>query len=727
MSPLAERETSNPTGGGHPAAAAPVRRRGISMRTSLVLGFGSVLLLTAAGILFNSAYTSRKIVGTLSTTILEQSRDLTELKLDDFFGVVSGINAATARRLENGLLPWQDWDSLRLFLLPVLQRVTQVSAVGAGDGEGNAYNLVRFGDNWRSQEIQPSEWGTRTLWKEWTLQGQLVKEWWEESDFDPRQRPWFTGALAEAAIGESDPDATPMSQRPFWTAPYKFFTTGEYGLTVSTCVPWTNALDAVVYFDVTLDDLDDFVKDSRPSANGFVLVLNRELQVLGWPGIGAYARTNVLAGQGGVNLVADKLPNLSTVLQVWRDSGEPDELVEYAQRENRNMWMGFRSLQGVGTKFLVMVVVPEDDILGEARKERRRMAIVLAVGILAGVGLAFWLAALYTRPISSLVQWSEAIQRLDLGDRAKISSRVTEVQALSSAQGRMSSALESFSRYVPRDVIAELLRQGEAARIGAHPAELTVLFSDIRRFTSISETLSPNDVARQLSEYFDVLHGGIERHQGTTDKFIGDAIMAFWGAPRPDAQHALHAVRAVLECTRKLDELNQRWMAAGRPVFETTFGLATGAVVVGNVGARNRLNYTVLGNTVNVASRCVGLGRELGCSILALESVAHATCDQIDWRRLGPVQVRGIRDPMMVCEPLGMRGEVSPEAIEFKAHYEGALDAYLNKEFAAALTRLEQLARRYPDSLSVCYLIRRCHALENNSPTDLHAEMLSFD
>jgi hypothetical protein len=168
------------------------------MRTSLLLGFGSILLFTAVGILSNSVYTSRRVVRALSTMILEQTENLAQLRLEGFFGVVSGINRSTAVRLQNSVMAWQDWDSFRLFLLPMLQRVPQVSAVGAGDSAGNAYNLVRVGGHWQSQEIRPAKWGTSTLWKQWTPEGQLVREWREESDFDPRQRPWFIGALAEA-------------------------------------------------------------------------------------------------------------------------------------------------------------------------------------------------------------------------------------------------------------------------------------------------------------------------------------------------------------------------------------------------------------------------------------------------------------------------------------------------------------------------------------------------
>jgi len=255
---------------------------------------------------------------------------------------------------------------------------------------------------------------------------------------------------------------------------------------------------------------------------------------------------------------------------------------------------------------------------------------------------------------------------------------------------------------------------------------LTVVFSDIRRFTAISETLAPDEVARFLSDYFNVLQEVIERHRGTTDKFIGDAIMAFWGAPRPDVQHAANAVHAVLECHARLQDLNRHWKKLGRPEFETTFGMASGPVVVGNVGASHRLNYTVLGNTVNIASRCVALARQLGCSILALESVTNASSGDIEWRRLGPVRIRGIREPMMVCEPLAQRGQTSPETIAFRDEYHRALDAYLSKDFPRALRILEALAVHRPEDLSVAYLLQRCEQLKGTAASDLDTEVLLF-
>jgi len=700
-------------------------RRGLSLRASLVLGFGALLLLTAGAIVLNNVYASHRVVRSMSASLLHQTTLLAEMKLQTFFGDLAGLNTGAARRTEAGFLTWGDWDAMRRYMLPILQRHPHLSGVGGGDSDGNAWNLVVRDDHLHTETIRPAEWGRRGFWQEWDADGNLLRAWWEESQFDPRGRPWYLGALAVARKSSTNaPDWKVLT--PHWTAPYRFYTTGEDGVTVATRVPGTNAIDAVIYFDVTLKGLDAYVQDSRPSENGFTLMLNDDLEVVAWPGQGDISRNKALTGERRVEVAADQFPLLARALDYWRGQGRPGELVERVPSAEGTFWLGLHTLPLAGEAFYVLVVVPEMDLIGEAMRERQRMALVLAGAMVGAVLLALWLAGLYARPIGALVQRSAAIQRLDLAPQADIRSNLAEVRQLADAQSSMRAALESFSRYVPRDVIAELLRLGEAAKISAHPAELTVLFSDIRRFTALSENLPPNDIARHLSEYFDAMHGLIAKHHGTTDKFIGDAIMAFWGAPRTDDQHALHATEAALECTAALDQLNREWREAGRPEFQTTFGLATGSVVVGNVGARDRLNYTVLGSTVNLASRCVGLGRNLGCAVLAAESVMHATAGHIEWRRVGPVQVKGLIRPVLVCEPLGRVGEVPADVLAFRDTYEAALDRYLARDFAAARPVAEALKEQRPRDLSVAFLERRCRELAAETAGDIHTTLLLF-
>jgi adenylate cyclase len=697
----------------------------MSLRASLVLGFGSLLLLTAGGIVLNTHLTARKVIRTLSTSLLEMTTGLVELKLDAFFGVLGALNTGTTLRIEAGLVPWGDWEALHRYLRPTLERFPQISGAGAGDSAGNAWNLVSHDSGWRAQEIRPADWGIRTLWKEWDATGQLTREWWEESEFDPRTRPWFRGAAAanRPTLLPSSGVAPPM---PHWTTPYRFFTTGDYGVTVATRVRGTHSVDAVVYFDLTLRDLDAFAHDNKPSSNGFTIVMNDDLDVVAWPGRGELSRDNVLGGERRITVAADRLPLLAASLKYWRQRGGPDAMIERFEGPADHVWLALRTLRTAGDTFHVLTVVPEDDLLGAVRQERQHMAMVLGGALVGAVLLALWLAGLYTRPIALLVERSHAIQRLELGEQKRIPSRLAEVRLLADAQSSMSAALESFSRYVPREIIGELLRRGEAAKIGAHPAKLTVMFSDIRRFTAISEHLPPDDIARHLSEYFDALHEIIARHRGTTDKFIGDALMAFWGAPRSDEQHAVHAIEAALDCCAALDQLNQQWRAAGRPELETTFGLATGPVVVGNVGARARLNYTVLGSTVNLASRCVGLGRNLGCSVLAAESVLQATAGRLEWRRVGPVQVKGLIKPVLVCEPLGRVGQVEADRLAFRDAYEAALDRYLARDFAVALPAAEALKEEHPRDLSVAFLERRCRELMAEREGEVHTTLLLF-
>src|SRR5262249_23515961 len=155
----------------------------------------------------------------------------------------------------------------------------------------------------------------------------------------------------------------------------------------------------------------------------------------------------------------------------------------------------------------------------------------------------------------------------------------------------------------------------QEARISGQRRELTILFSDIKDFTSISEALRPAEIAAQLSEYLNSVTEAIVEESGTVDKYIGDAVMAFWGAPLELKNHAAAACRAALRAQKRIKELNASWAAEGRPAFCTRIGINTGEVIVGNMGSEQRLNYTVIGDPVNLASRLEGINKNYGTRI----------------------------------------------------------------------------------------------------------------
>ena len=234
----------------------------------------------------------------------------------------------------------------------------------------------------------------------------------------------------------------------------------------------------------------------------------------------------------------------------------------------------------------------------------------------------------------------------------EIRSSLLEVVQLSRAHASMRSALDSFSRYVPTELVRELLHRGEAARIGGHTLRLTVLITDIRGFTALCEEMPPAELAEQLTEYFECLLTVLGEGGATIDKLLGDSVVCFWGAPQPDAQQAQHAVATMLRAVEALERLNAHWAAEGRPQMYTKAGIALGQVVVGNIGARWRLNYTALGDAVNLASRLEKLNPDYGTHIIVSAPVREACASEFAWRLLDRVTVRGRQAMEEIYEPL---------------------------------------------------------------------------
>jgi adenylate cyclase len=266
-------------------------------------------------------------------------------------------------------------------------------------------------------------------------------------------------------------------------------------------------------------------------------------------------------------------------------------------------------------------------------------------------------------------------------------------------------------------LVRQLLRRGEVARIGGRDAELTILFTDIAGFTSVSERMAPQELTDHMAQYFSVMLEELHRQHATVDKFVGDAIVAFWGAPEPDPEQTKHAVRAVLHCRERLRLLNEAWERRGLPALPTRFGVHTGPAVVGNVGAPDRLNYTVLGDTVNMASRLEALNARYGTSTLATEAVVRAAGPDFSWRLIDRVTVKGKTEAMAIHELLGEAERMSAVELERARQYEEAFAAYSAGRFAEAVGRLEELLRgnAEPAAQRLLDLCRR-HAAEPPGP-----------
>ncbi|HET9552157.1 MAG TPA: adenylate/guanylate cyclase domain-containing protein, partial [Anaeromyxobacteraceae bacterium] len=278
-------------------------------------------------------------------------------------------------------------------------------------------------------------------------------------------------------------------------------------------------------------------------------------------------------------------------------------------------------------------------------------------------------------------------------------------------------ARERFSRFLAPAIVDEVLSQEGSLRLGGEKRELTALFADIRGFTTISERLDPHVLLGVLNQYLtpmtDVIVSG---HQGTLDKYMGDAIMAFWGAPRPQPDHALRACRAALAMLAELDRLRAGWAAQGLPDIDIGVGLNSGPMSVGFVGSQDRFyNYTVLGDAVNLASRLEGANKEYGTRILIGEETWRQVRDQVVSRPLDLVRVKGKREPVRIHELLALAP--GPAGLgPFLEAFAWGLAAFQAQRWDEATARFQEADRlRGGDAPSRVYLAR-CEAMRRAPP-----------
>ena len=266
-----------------------------------------------------------------------------------------------------------------------------------------------------------------------------------------------------------------------------------------------------------------------------------------------------------------------------------------------------------------------------------------------------------------------------------------------------------FGQYVPPELVEEMSRDPENYSMAGRKAELTVLFSDIRGFTTISEGLEPNELASLMNEYLGAMTLVVRKHRGTLDKYIGDAIMAFWGAPVDDPEHARNAILTGLEMHVALKELNKGLMARGSPELKIGVGVNTGPMTVGDMGSPVRQSYTVMGDAVNLGSRLEGITKQYGVGFIAGESTRELVKKEFVFRELDRVRVKGKDEPVGIYEPLGLEGEVAKPVLDELKLWNQALRAYRAQDWDQAEVALLNLSRTSPHKLYEVYTARVEH------------------
>jgi adenylate cyclase len=511
--------------------------------------------------------------------------------------------------------------------------------VGYADGE--FFQVIAMHDNPLRQRLQAPQSAVlafRRVFKR-PLDGRRVELWqfYDEerrlvgsrglrfSSYDPTTRPWFRLAI----------DTEGVVRTPY----YIFTSTNSLGLT------FAHRFDAnvpgVVGVDISLDSLSKYFRDQHVGRSGYVFMFDKDLKMSAHPDMGKIlfmAEPQQTIVRLSLKDQTDRLMvALTKRLERWDGK---DSLVLDVDGDKHLVHLDPFEDDTLQGQFLA-VTAPLSDFTAHMDRTRERSLLGAALIILIAVPIAAYNAWLMSTSLKRLAGEADKIRHFKLDSTVRVRSHIAEIAELSKAIKAMQTTLSSFGRYVPKALVEQLLLARMVPELGGERREATLLFSDIADFTTISESMEAEKLMLSVSEYLQQVSAVILQHDGTIDKYIGDAVMAFWNSPMEQEDHAKLACAAALGARDASEELNRKWKGEGHPVMYTRFGLHTGNPIIGNIGSDDRMNYTAMGASVNLASRLEGLNKYYNTQILASRTVVDRAGDDFVFRPVGKVMPKG--------------------------------------------------------------------------------------
>ncbi|WP_428415031.1 adenylate/guanylate cyclase domain-containing protein [Pararhizobium sp.] len=473
---------------------------------------------------------------------------------------------------------------------------------------------------------------------------QLLERRLLSTGFDPRKRPWY-----QAAVNGTMPAAI---------GPYTMVTTGALGMSISQAHTGNGGI--VIGADIDLGTITDFMARERLTADSVAFVMDAAGKPIMHSDRGLMARMATGKDKGELD-VSKPVDPLLTGIKANLPAGNG---VGFADIDGRTYIILATSVKSVlllaGHR--TVVAAPLDELTAAANRNLYQGLAIAAAIVILGLLAALFMARLITQSLSQLTANANRLQDLDFTAPRQVTSHVTEISTLGRAMNRARDAIFTFALYVPKELVRKGIESGQFAGRSARRQEVTAWFTDIYDFTTLSEQRTPEEVVALLSDYFDIFNETVSAHGGEIIQFLGDSVFAMWNAPVADERHAENACRCALAVERKLNVFNAGLKARGLPELRTRFGIHTGTAVVGSVGARDRLQYTAMGDTVNVASRLEGMNKVYGTAILASSAVVALCGDAIVFRPLGEAQVKGRATALQLFEVVSERDRPALQA-----------------------------------------------------------------
>jgi adenylate cyclase len=527
--------------------------------------------------------------------------------------------------------------------------------------------------------------------------------------YDPRQRLWYRQTVADEKLIVTDPEV--------------FAALGLIGFTIAAPIYTDGKVTGVAAADITLDGLSHFLSERKISPGTVSYILDTEGGVLANSDLTkTYANDDGEVALQHITSLGNQLPAIAYSARP-RDSETP-YLISYAGQQ----YLASCSMLPVrfGKAWQLFTVTPLADFTGPFEHNNELLFIWGLIAIAVEILIIYFLSAVISSPLERLAGNVARIEHLDGEEVPPLQSTIAEISVLSKAIDTLGATVESFAAFVPVGLVRQLVNSNNRLELGGHSQFLTIFFTDLEAFSTLSEEVPTQELMRRVSAYLEVVTKAVNVEAGTIDKFIGDGVMAFWGAPALLEDHARRASLAALRVQRGMDVLNERWKAEEFKPLKVRIGIHSDAVLVGNIGSKERVGYTVLGDGVNIAARLEGTNKEFGTRICISHSVFKEAGDRLCVRPIDDVTVKGRRSKIQIYELMGAYDagpELEPDEatvrlcrLTYRAH-----DALIHEDFALALDRYHEILAEFPDDTVARELIRRIEGVETPRHAIAHA------
>lgn len=586
-----------------------------------------------------------------------------------------------------------------------LLTVPQVQSIFVADQNGS-YVQVRRTPKLANRYINRSKTvvtdGPSEKWFYRDAEYNLIDVLEREPKFDPRTRPWFKGTTTEKKL--------------HWTEVYIFTTAQTPGVTVTyPVVDETGKLIAVAAVNIALSKLSQFIAEQKVSPNGLVYIMDSEGVLVAYPDISKTMKPDPEKKGELITATVEELDKPWIVDSYKKFKKTADKEIISETNDFRYISTFTKFPIDFGQDWHIVSIIPENDILGAVNKMVYQAIVITLIILGISLIIVFYIANKLSRPIERLAVETGKIKNFDLESVESVDSRFKEVDLMNESILATTKGLKAFQRYVPAALVRKLIEKGQEARLGGQDMEITILFSDIANFTHISEQMDAEALMIHLSQYLDELTRIIMAQHGTIDKYIGDAIMAFWGAPIPLDNAPLLACKAALYCQRKIVEMTPDWEDKGLPVLHTRFGIHSGHGVVGNLGSSERMNYSVIGDSVNLASRLEAVNKLYETSIIISHDTYKHVKQHFICRLLDIVAVKGKENGVRIYELVEETSfELSPSLKEKHQIWHEGMEKYLNRDWWGAIERFENILVKEPEEKASKLFIERCKYFANS-------------